>query len=75
METLVEIITKLIFLSALIYLGINIFFWIGVPAAEHERRLSSRPGKSIPAHVMKTMKENLQFPTKDEGFNEIVNVA
>ena len=43
--------------------------------AEHERRLASRPGKSIPAHVMKTMKENLQFPTKDEGFNEIVNVA
>jgi predicted kinase len=39
--------------------------------AEHDRRLASRPGKSIPDHVMKSMIENLQEPTDEEGFAEV----
>jgi predicted kinase len=40
-------------------------------AIEHGRRLASRPGKAIPAHIMKSMADNLQEPTEDEGFKEI----
>ena len=39
--------------------------------AELERRLASRPGKSIPSNVMRSMISNLSEPTKDEGFKEI----
>ena len=40
---------------------------------EHElsRRLDSRPGKSIPDFVMRSMVENFDTPTLDEGFSEI----
>ena len=38
---------------------------------EHQRRLDSRPGKAIPAHVMQSMIDNLQEPTEAEGFKEI----
>ena len=38
---------------------------------EHDRRLASRPGKNIPAHVMKNMIESYEPPTEDEGFKEI----
>lgn len=41
------------------------------PKEEHERRLSSRFGKSIPANVMKDMKASYQEPSHDEGFDEI----
>jgi predicted kinase len=42
------------------------------PAAEeHARRLASRPGKAIPDNVMRSMIENLQMPTEEEGFSEI----
>jgi len=36
-------------------------------------RLNSRPGKTIPGHVMKNMMENLEMPTLDEGFDTIIN--
>ncbi len=39
---------------------------------EHEKRLASRAGKIIPPHVMQSMKDNLQVPSKDEGFDSIV---
>jgi len=39
--------------------------------AEHDRRLQSRPGKVISAHIMKSMMDNLQEPTEEEGFSEI----
>lgn len=39
-----------------------------------DARLASRPGKTIPAHVMKTMISSFAYPTKDEGFNEIWNI-
>lgn len=38
---------------------------------ELERRLASRPGKAIPAHVMRSMIDGWDEPTEDEGFTEI----
>lgn len=38
---------------------------------ELERRLTNRPGKNIPPHVMRSMIDNFQFPTEAEGFDEI----
>ena len=40
-------------------------------SAEWERRLSSRPGKSIPKFVLENMVKNWQEPTEEEGFDEI----
>lgn len=40
-------------------------------ADELQRRLESRPGKSIPHYVMKSMIENFEMPTIEEGFKEI----
>ena len=40
-------------------------------ADELAKRLSNRPGKTIPAHVMRSMIENFDMPTEDEGFTEI----
>jgi predicted kinase len=38
---------------------------------ELARRLSSRPGKNIPQHVMDQMIDGWEEPTEDEGFTEI----
>lgn len=38
---------------------------------ELERRLASRPGKEIPANVMRSMIDGFDMPTEDEGFIEI----
>ena len=40
-------------------------------ADELARRLASRPGKNIPDHVMRSMIDNFEMPTKEEGFTEI----
>ena len=42
-------------------------------ATELERRLKSRPGKDIPAYVIKSMIEGFEMPTLKEGFDEIWN--
>jgi predicted kinase len=42
--------------------------------AELARRLASRPGKTIPDHVMLSMLQNLEEPTLEEGFQEIWHV-
>lgn len=39
-----------------------------------DARLANRPGKTIPAHVMKTMIDSFAYPTKDEGFDEIWHI-
>lgn len=39
---------------------------------ELQRRLDSRVGKSIPKDVMKSMIDNLEMPTLDEGWDQIV---
>lgn len=38
---------------------------------ELDRRLASRPGKEIPDHVMRSMIENFDMPTEDEGFTQV----
>lgn len=43
-------------------------------AAELNKRLASRPGKSIPAHVVQSMIDNFEMPTVEEGFKEIIYV-
>lgn len=39
---------------------------------ELKRRLDSRPGKTIPDHVLKSMIENFEYPSKNEGFDYIL---
>lgn len=43
-------------------------------AEEHERRLKSRPGKTIPHNVLNNMIKSIEPPTKEEGFDEIIIV-
>ena len=38
---------------------------------ELSRRLASRPSKNIPNHVMRSMINNFEMPSEDEGFKEI----
>ena len=38
---------------------------------ELARRLAGRPGKTIPDYVMRSMIENFEMPTEEEGFTEI----
>ena len=38
---------------------------------EWQRRLNSRPGKSIPAHILDSMVEMLEMPELDEGWHII----
>lgn len=38
---------------------------------ELAKRLASRPGKDIPANVMRSMIDNFEMPTEEEGFKEI----
>jgi len=42
---------------------------------ELTRRLASRPGKNIPNHVMRSMIDNFEMPTEDEGFSQIWHAA
>lgn len=55
------------------YKKIAVFF----PVPEEQelsKRLSNRPGKNIPGDVMKSMIANLQEPSKEEGFDDIIVV-
>lgn len=38
---------------------------------EWQRRLNSRPGKSIPAHILDSMVEMMEMPEQDEGWDII----
>lgn len=40
---------------------------------EHRRRLNSRPGKTIPQHVIKSMIGSLVPPSVAEGFDLVIN--
>jgi predicted kinase len=40
-------------------------------AAEWQRRLDSRPGKSIPQNILMGMASSMQMPGPDEGFDSI----
>lgn len=39
---------------------------------EWNRRLNSRPGKTIPKHVLDSMLTNFVYPSLDEGFDKII---
>jgi predicted kinase len=39
--------------------------------AEWKRRLASRPGKTIPANVLKSMQGSYEAPSMNEGFTDI----
>lgn len=39
--------------------------------SEWKRRLNSRPGKHIPEHVLKSMQDNFEHPSLEEGFDQI----
>ena len=39
---------------------------------EWNRRLSNRPGKTIPKHVLESMVNSFSIPTHDEGFDNII---
>jgi predicted kinase len=39
-----------------------------------KHRLNSRPGKNIPDFVVRSMIDNFEMPTTDEGFTEIIVV-
>lgn len=43
-------------------------------ADELKKRLASRPGKNIPDSVMRSMIDNFEIPTLDEGFTKIIVV-
>ena len=38
---------------------------------EHQKRLDSREGKTIPKHIMENMEKSFEYPTLEEGFDEI----
>lgn len=38
---------------------------------ELDRRLHSRPGKTIPRNVIRSMLESFEMPTKEEGFTSV----
>lgn len=42
---------------------------------ELNRRLAGRPGKTIPSNIILAMKSQLQIPSEEEGFEDIINVG
>jgi len=52
------------------YRKIAIVFPIPEPA-ELERRLTQRPGKTIPVDVVNRMRDSFEVPTLDEGWDEV----
>lgn len=45
---------------------------VACPENIRQERLRNRPGKHIPAHIDRSMQENFQMPTLDEGFDAII---
>lgn len=54
------------------YRKIAVFF---PTPADLKQRLANRPGKSIPEPVMLSMINQLEPPSKDEGFDEVQTVS
>lgn len=49
-----------------------------LPEDVHKERLAAREiseGKSIPEFILNSMRENFEFPTLDEGFDEIIEIT
>jgi predicted kinase len=47
-------------------------YFVTPAGEEHKRRLDSRPGKTIPAHILKNMIDSIEMPTEDEGFDRVI---
>lgn len=47
-------------------------FFTTPTATEHKRRLDSRPGKTIPYHILKNMAETMDPPSYQEGWDHII---
>lgn len=45
-----------------------------IPDEVRYARMNQRQGKSIPTHVIQNMERSYQAPTKDEGFDEIIEI-
>lgn len=43
--------------------------------AEHAQRLASRPGKTIPASVLQSMRDSYVRPTLEEGFDYVTETS
>jgi predicted kinase len=56
------------------YRKIAVFFPTPEPK-ELDRRLATRPGKTIPWNIVQGMASQLEAPTVDEGFDEVVVVS
>lgn len=41
----------------------------------HDVRLQMRPGKTIPKGVIKSMEESFQYPTVEEGFDQVQEIV
>jgi predicted kinase len=41
---------------------------------EWDRRIGSRTGKNIPHHVLQSMNANMEMPSRDEGFDDVIYV-
>lgn len=46
-----------------------------LPFTEWEKRLNSRPGKTIPTHILSNMYSSFEPPSVDEGFDEVYTVG
>jgi predicted kinase len=54
----------------------KIAIWFHVPDDdEWKRRLASRPGKTIPKHILNAMAKDFVIPTVEEGFDSILTNA
>jgi len=54
------------------YRKVAVFFRTPDPK-ELARRLATRPGKIIPQNIVMAMCSQLEAPSKDEGFDEVIN--
>jgi predicted kinase len=47
--------------------------WFEIPeSSEWQRRLATRPGKTIPRNILQAMAFDFQIPTTDEGFDTVL---
>ena len=51
------------------YVVVAVYF--DIPTELHEQRIASRPNKTVPEHVMESMRKNMDPPSFDEGFDVI----
>lgn len=48
--------------------------YFDIPTDLHQQRIASRPDKTVPEHVMESMRKSMDPPSYDEGF-DVINVV